>query len=58
MKKELHLILSPEEAYNETLFNKIVAEKSGFTHHKDLTIRRTKRSIDARSRKVKINVTV
>lgn len=57
MKKELHLVLSPEEAYNESLFHKIVANKSGLTHHKDLIIRATKRSIDARSRQVKINVT-
>ena len=58
MKKELQLALSPEEAYNEALFNKIVAEKSGLSPHQDLIIRATKRSIDARGRKVKINVTV
>lgn len=58
MKKELQLALSPEEAYDESLFNRIVAEKSGLSNHKDLIIRSTKRSIDARGRKVKINVTV
>ena len=58
MKKELQLVLSPEEAYDEALFQKTVAEKSGLSSHKNLIIRTTKRSIDARSIKVKINVTV
>ena len=58
MKKELQLVLSPEEAYDEALFQKTVAEKSGLSSHKNLIIRTTKRSIDARSKKVKINVTV
>ena len=54
----MQLVLSPKEAYDEVLFYKIVAEKSGFSQHQDLIIRTTKRSIDARSKKVKINVTV
>jgi len=58
MKKELQLVLSPEEAYDETLLHKIAAEKSGFSEQNELNIRATKRSIDARSKKVKINVTV
>lgn len=54
----MHLVLSPKEAYDEVLFHKIVAEKSGFPLHQELIIRTTKRSIDARSKNVKINVTV
>jgi uncharacterized protein len=59
MKKEVQLQLSPEQAYNEEVFKEVVLNQVGLgvpSSHQ-FEIRQTKRSIDARGRQVKINVT-
>ncbi|WP_162419093.1 NAD(P)/FAD-dependent oxidoreductase [Cyclobacterium roseum] len=59
MRKELTLVLSPEEAYQDAVFRQVVAKEAGFADDTEgLIIRPLRRSIDARSRRVKINVTV
>lgn len=58
MKKELHLSLSPEEAYDPILFRKTVLKLLGLTESPSIIIRPTKRSIDARSKNVLIKVSV
>lgn len=58
MKKILHLTLSPSEAYDVEGFEKAVRRKLGFTDLFPLTIRTKRRSVDARSKKVKVNVAV
>ncbi|WP_154854333.1 NAD(P)/FAD-dependent oxidoreductase [Cyclobacterium xiamenense] len=58
MRKELHLVLRPEEVYDEPIFHQLVAGKAGFASSEELVIRQVRRSIDARSRQVKVNVTV
>ena len=58
MKKELHLQLSPEEAYDESLFQQVALKKSGINPDTPYAIaRQTRRSIDARGRQVRVNVT-
>jgi len=56
MKKTLTLRLSPKEAYTEELYEKIVRRNAKVSKDDDVTIRTTRRSIDARSKNVKINV--
>lgn len=56
MKHELNLVLSPEEAANDDLIKSIAAQQL-FSSPKNITaIRILKRSIDARSRNIKINL--
>lgn len=58
MKQELNLVLSPEEAADESIIKKIVAQQL-FIDSKIITeIKILKRSIDARSRNIKINLKV
>ncbi len=57
MKKTFSLQLSPQEAYDEALFKSTLLKKAGLaidTPH--AFTRQTKRSIDARGRKVLVNV--
>ncbi len=57
MKKTFTLQLSPEEAYNPEVFKSTVLKKAGLaadTAH--AFVRQTRRSIDARGRKVTVNV--
>lgn len=57
MKKTLTLQLSPEEAYDAELFKKVALKKAGIHPETEkVYVRQTRRSIDARSRQVKINV--
>jgi uncharacterized FAD-dependent dehydrogenase len=57
MKKEIQLQLSPEEAYTAELFEKAALRKVGvFPSDSNVYVRQTRRSIDARGRNVKINV--
>lgn len=57
MKKEIQLTLSPKEAYNTPSFHQTVRERVGIAQDQnDVFIRQTKRSIDARGRDVKVNV--
>ncbi len=58
MKKEIQLSLSPKEAYDPVLFRETVLRRLGLTEHPSISIRATKRSIDARSKNVVINVSV
>lgn len=58
MKHELNLVVSPEEAANESLLKQIASKQlsvalTNITHFKIL-----KRSVDARSRNIKINLKV
>ena len=56
MKHELNIVVSPEEAANEDTLKEIAA-KQLFTSNKSITfIKVLKRSIDARSRNIKINI--
>lgn len=58
MKKELQLQLTPEEAYDEEVFQNTVLKRLGFAiDEPEITARQVKRSIDARGRQVKVNVT-
>jgi uncharacterized FAD-dependent dehydrogenase len=57
MKKNFTLQLSPEEAYDPDLFKEVVLKKAGVSATTPQTFaRQTRRSIDARSRKVLVNV--
>ncbi len=56
MKKTLTLRLSPKEAYTEELYEKIVRRNAKVSKEDNISIRTTRRSIDARSKNVKINV--
>jgi uncharacterized FAD-dependent dehydrogenase len=57
MKKTFTLQLSPEEAYNPEVFKSTVLRKAGLTADTaNSFIRQTKRSIDARGRRVTVNV--
>ncbi|AGA79230.1 NAD(P)/FAD-dependent oxidoreductase [Echinicola vietnamensis] len=59
MRKEIELKLSPEEAFDQQQFESIVVKSLGLDVKSDnVIIRALKRSIDARGRKVKVNVTV
>lgn len=58
MKREIHLTLTPEEAYDERAFQEAVRKKAGIPlDAPKIHIRQSRRSIDARSRQVKVNVT-
>ncbi len=56
MRKELSIAASPEEAAHEDIYRKIFAEELGIAEHEIRQINMLKRSIDARSRNVKINL--
>ena len=55
MEKTLNLTLKPEEAFDESVFEEIVKKKSGI-YRPEVNVRALKRSIDARSKNVKVNV--
>jgi uncharacterized FAD-dependent dehydrogenase len=58
MKKELQLQLTPEEAYDEEVFQDTVLKRLGMaSENQEIIARQVKRSIDARGRQVKVNVT-
>jgi len=57
MKKEIQLQLTPQEAYVEEIFQETVAKRLGINASQaHIYARQTKRSIDARGRKVKVNI--
>ncbi|SFN77129.1 hypothetical protein SAMN04488519_1028 [Algoriphagus ornithinivorans] len=57
MKKNFTLQLSPEEAYDPELFKKVLLNKAGLsTETAESFARQTRRSIDARGRRVRVNV--
>ena len=58
MKKELLLQLSPQEAYDEEVFRETALKRAGISPDQtDAYARQVKRSIDARGRQVRVNVT-
>lgn len=58
MKKELNLVVSPQIAYNEQLLKQDIAEQFGLTATDTLFIQPLRRSIDARSRNIKVNLKI
>lgn len=56
MKKTIDLVLKPEQAFNPETFRQIVLEKLRLPNGPNVHIQLQKRSIDARSRNVKVNV--
>jgi hypothetical protein len=56
MKKIVELALSPEIAFNNDLFTRHIADTLRLRTTDHFTIRKLKRSIDARSRQIKVNV--
>jgi hypothetical protein len=56
MKKQIELTLPPEVAFDETIFEDHV-RKLFHTHHDKIIVRPIRRSIDARSRQIKVLVT-
>ena len=58
MKKELQLALAPHIAYNEQLLKEEIAEQLGLKPTDTFHIKLLRRSIDARSRHIKINLKV
>ncbi|MBO6497109.1 MAG: FAD-binding protein [Roseivirga sp.] len=55
MQKTIKVTLRPEEAFNADLLQEAILKKSGI-RESDVQVRPTKRSIDARSRNVKVNM--
>ena len=58
MKQELNLVLSPEDAANEAIIKQISAQQIGIKQSEITSIKILKRSIDARSRNIKINLKI
>jgi uncharacterized FAD-dependent dehydrogenase len=58
MKNELNLVVSPEEAANEILLKEIVAKHFSSAPSAISHLRILKRSVDARSRNIKINLRI
>ncbi len=58
MKKSLALNLTPEEAFDPELFVETVKKKSGWSSLNNDNIRIKRRSIDARSKKITVNVAI
>lgn len=58
MKKIIELSLSPEEAYDEVRFREKVIKTVGLSDSPEIQLRPLRRSIDGRSRRVKVNVQV
>ncbi len=56
MKKKLSLRLNPQEAFDQSLFTEAAFREAGLTHTPGLVVRPLRRSIDARSRQVWVNV--
>ena len=56
MKTELNIVVSPHEAAEEASIRSIVASKIGVKEKEIRSVRILKRSIDARSRKIKVSL--
>ncbi len=55
MKKTIRTVLRPEEAYDPELFEEVICKRAGISDP-DSKVRAIRRSIDARSKRVKINI--
>ncbi len=58
MKKEFNLNVAPEVAFDEQAFDAYVRKREGLTDRDQVHVRMTRRSIDARKKKVRVNVGV
>ena len=58
MHQSLQLTLPPDTALDEVAFQQYVIRQLYISDSESLTIRKIKQSIDARSRQVKVNVSV
>ncbi len=58
MNRTVVLALTPQEAYDDALFSQVLYEKLRLTQGGEIHVLPIKRSIDARSRNVKVNVMV
>ncbi|MFL5753525.1 MAG: NAD(P)/FAD-dependent oxidoreductase [Bacteroidia bacterium] len=58
MIKDIQLVAAPHVAFNENLLKQQIAEELGFHPEQQFSIQPLKRSIDARSRSIKINLKV
>lgn len=56
MQQTLQLTLPPETAMDETAFRQYIVQTLHLQHTDTLTVRKTRQSIDARSRQIKVNV--
>ena len=57
MKKELSFVLPPEIAFEKEAFKEFIYKKLDISENtEDITIRQTRRSLDARQRDLKVNV--
>ena len=56
MKREVHYTLTPEVAYNEIALKEFLFKKNSSSKADKLQVRLLKRSVDARGKKVKVNV--
>ncbi|GAA4848604.1 NAD(P)/FAD-dependent oxidoreductase [Algivirga pacifica] len=56
MKKEVEFVVPPEVAFDEDNFRQYVMQRLKLKEHADLHIRMSRRSVDARTKKVKVNV--
>ncbi len=54
----VQLILSPEEAYKSSIYNRMAIQRSGVSEDEVKEIRIVKRSIDARGKTIKVNLTL
>jgi uncharacterized FAD-dependent dehydrogenase len=58
MKQELNIVLSPEDASDDIVIKRIIAQQIGINSTEITAIKIIKRSIDARSRNIKISLKV
>jgi uncharacterized FAD-dependent dehydrogenase len=55
MEKTINIVLKPDEAFNDQLFDKMIKKKAGMDRP-EVKVRALKRSIDARSKQVRVNI--
>ncbi|MEZ5054842.1 MAG: FAD-dependent monooxygenase [Chitinophagales bacterium] len=56
MKKQIQLALAPELAFDEKSFHRHIKQLLQIKNENSFTVRITKRSLDARSRNIKVNI--
>ena len=54
--RQIELILTPQEAFDSTLFHQAIAERLRLSENSDQVFQMIRRSIDARSRKVVVKI--
>ena len=58
MPKELNLVTEPNVAFTEVLLKELVAHELGLSAKDSFSLKLLKRSIDARNRRIRINIKV